>query len=968
MWLTVKEMAEKLEVSEKTIRRRMKAGEWETREVKNPKGGMPIVEIETEPTGQSENVHMDNWTTGQKSTGQLDIEQLDNWTTGHSVDLPDHDNQDNNIDKKIDNNLKNPPKKEPVSDLPAFIYSADYNREPTNKEICMMCHFSSNCGNCCKTCKEQCNGKQYCQIGIGGQADRLESWMKEVIENDNFTHLRKFINTCYNSDDNQQIDKQDITKTVNKNILLKDSHSIATKENSKLPICSTKELSNLTNCSTGNSNLTKVTNCSPIMPGSDAILPALSSECVCSAEDNSNLPNCSTAEPSNLTNCSTAEPSNLPNCSTIEPGSDAGCSPSERQVACVPSEKQSRHAGCVPGSKSREIEILLENKIDLREKHEIPERYEEIAKLRASFCEKVIVLVKNSESKLTAWQDIKNAYDNDLFMKKLKDIEGEKSVRTFRRWVETYLDNKRDYRALVPDYNIKEKGRIIPEQAKNLLIIGLLNPKKPAIKAIISNIRFLERMGKIENIECSDRTLLRWAEEYLKNNKGINTLAREGEKSYLETFEKTLLRDDSLIEVGDVWFADGHVLAFDIIDPETGKAKRMTWIPFMDWKSRMILGASLAVTENANHISEALRYSILNTRYTPKVVYIDNGKAFRSKLFHDPEKHDLEEELGGIYQRLGIEVVFAKPFNAKAKVIERFFRTFQEGFERFIDSFRGSSIADKPAYLNRNEKFIKKLFYGEPLEISEAKQLIDIYIFQVYGMNKHSGIGNKRPLEVLRSAVIPEERFIKPSQLNYLMLTRKERKVSNNGIYLYHFKLWYWDEALLDHVGEEVLVKYDYFNLQSVLVYDKKNRQICQAFVRELQHPLVSLDPNKEISGEKLSRELKEIASRKKKAKKLLTEEIDQVDKAIEKMNLGNILPVSDMSLYHNSLKITHELKKSTDEKSEEFYKALKNSSENSSNTPENEEVIDFLKIRKSFNEDAEDEKKSLFDLEKLGF
>lgn len=56
----------------------------------------------------------------------------------------------------------------------------DYQREPTNKEVCMMCHFSSECGNCCKTCKERCNSQQVCQIGVDGQADRLAAWMEIV--------------------------------------------------------------------------------------------------------------------------------------------------------------------------------------------------------------------------------------------------------------------------------------------------------------------------------------------------------------------------------------------------------------------------------------------------------------------------------------------------------------------------------------------------------------------------------------------------------------------------------------------------------------------------------------------------------------------------------------------------------------------------------------------------------------------
>ena len=42
-----------------------------------------------------------------------------------------------------------------------------------------------------------------------------------------------------------------------------------------------------------------------------------------------------------------------------------------------------------------------------------------------------------------------------------------------------------------------------------------------------------------------------------------------------------------------------------------------------------------------------------------------------------PSRFD-EEGFNGIYANLGIKSVFAKPYNARAKVIERFFLEFQE--------------------------------------------------------------------------------------------------------------------------------------------------------------------------------------------------------------------------------------------------------------------------------------------------
>ena len=113
--------------------------------------------------------------------------------------------------------------------------------------------------------------------------------------------------------------------------------------------------------------------------------------------------------------------------------------------------------------------------------------------------------------------------------------------------------------------------------------------------------------------------------------------------------------------------------------------------------------------ENTQCIASALRNSIINLDMIPKIVYQDNGRAFRAKYFND-DKGFSELGFQGLYSKLGIETVFARPYNARAKVIERFFKEFQEGFEKLLPSYIGSSIQNKPAYLMRNEKLCNLLY------------------------------------------------------------------------------------------------------------------------------------------------------------------------------------------------------------------------------------------------------------------
>jgi putative transposase len=513
--------------------------------------------------------------------------------------------------------------------------------------------------------------------------------------------------------------------------------------------------------------------------------------------------------------------------------------------------------------------------------YEVAGKYKQEAQLKAQLCERILRVLSDSKlNKKQTWAQIVDAYNKKLLVPEIWEHDSKKkSARTLRRWLKAYVDAGRDFSVLARSYKISEKGRAVTKDEQDMLLKLLLNPSRVSVGSAIRKLKQFSRAGMAES-PASEATLRRWVDDWKKSHLDIWTLHREGEKIFKEQINKTILRDLSLLKPGDVWVADGHVLNFEIVDIDTGKPKRMMMVMFYDWASRMPVGASIANTENSEHISAALRNSIMNVGYAPKIIYLDNGRAFRSKLFHrKADEHDLEKELGGLYERLGCKVVFAKAYNAKAKNIERFFLTFQEDFERYIESFRGSSIADKPARLARNEKWLQNLHNGEPLEMKQVKGLITLYTEKMYGLTPHRGIAGK-PAEILANAEIAPERYIAPAELNYLMLDRGMMKVGNNGIYFSTIRAWFYHPEMMKHVGQSVLVKYDFFNLTSILLYDNNNRLICQATERELQDPMLALSRN-EANGEKLKREIAEIRRNEKKARRLAEDEKMRIDNAV---------------------------------------------------------------------------------------
>ena len=244
--------------------------------------------------------------------------------------------------------------------------------------------------------------------------------------------------------------------------------------------------------------------------------------------------------------------------------------------------------------------------------------------------------------------------------------------------------------------------------------------------------------------------------------------------------EAYIERDISKLEVGDVLIADGHVLNFQVINPFTGKPARATLVGFLDWKSTALVGYEIMMSENTQCIASALRNAILNLGVIPKVVYQDNGRAFKAKYF---QTVDFDEAgFNGVYANLGIKSVFAKPYNARAKVIERFFLEFQEEFEKMMISYIGTSIEDKPAWMKRGEKLHreihKKITNNYIPTIQEAIKYIDCWI----DYHNSKACPNDKNHTIKECLNTVQKQDIDKNKLNYLMMSTKTREINRNGI------------------------------------------------------------------------------------------------------------------------------------------------------------------------------------------
>ncbi len=427
-----------------------------------------------------------------------------------------------------------------------------------------------------------------------------------------------------------------------------------------------------------------------------------------------------------------------------------------------------------------------------------------------------------------------SAYNTGAAFKPVYTLLGEVSIKTLYRW-QAALENTLDWTRLVPLYTCSstESPDLLPVE-KAMFEKLLLNPNKTSIGTAANLVRHTLTKRGIQ--PHSPITYRRYAGWLRSRQNDLWTFTREGQKALVDKVAPFIRRDAALLEVGQVLVSDGHRLNFTMVNPYTGKPCRCTMVAYLDWKSYYVAGYEIMPEENTQCIASALRNSILNLGKIPQVCYQDNGSSFRSRFFTATENL---EDCGfyGLFGRLGIAPVFAQPYNARAKVIEGWWRHFSDTFERLIPSFTGSSIEDKPAWTMRNEKFHRAIHNKYILNIDEVKEYIGLWL-DYAGAQPSPYVKGKTRKQVFDEGRGPG---VDPASLDDLMLSMNITRLGRNGVHL--FGQEYYNEALYGML-EEVVVKYSLSDLTKVKIYDLKGKFLCEAPRVVKLHPMATLFGN----------------------------------------------------------------------------------------------------------------------------
>lgn len=450
---------------------------------------------------------------------------------------------------------------------------------------------------------------------------------------------------------------------------------------------------------------------------------------------------------------------------------------------------------------------------------------------------------------------------------KLKKELGTVSWKTLERWKNEQKEAG-TVLALADKRGLPCKGRTSLEEYHHKLILGMyLGRPSSAVSEITRDLR--DRCMADNMFAPSEATVRRYIARQMSECYSAFVFWREGKKAWSDKCAISITRDWNLVDVGSVIIADGHVLNFEILNPETGKPKRMMLVMFYDGKSNMPLGWEIMATENVDCISSAFRRSCIYMGKFPRVIYIDNGKAFRAKYFEGCDDFGQAGFLG-LYRELGCEVVHAWPYNSQSKPIERFWETMHE-LEARLPSYTGRDIAHKPPRMKRGEKLHRELYEklgGRPLTLLEAHRQIAKWIDEYASRPQpRTHLNGRTPAEVFNAERGPGLSDSDIRKMDMLMMRAEVRTITKDGI-RFQGRL-FWHECLFNR-RHPVIVRYDnYLSPYDILVCMPDGTPLCWAKDREAYGIAYGIHPMARVLGtEAEQREFAEALELKKRLEK----------------------------------------------------------------------------------------------------
>ncbi|MBT3288317.1 MAG: hypothetical protein HN849_35500 [Victivallales bacterium] len=276
---------------------------------------------------------------------------------------------------------------------------------------------------------------------------------------------------------------------------------------------------------------------------------------------------------------------------------------------------------------------------------------------------------------------------------------------------------------LMPRYARGERGRAGDPLCWEVLA-GIFE-EQSGIKLAHAH-RLMEVAARRSNIPANEipsaSQVQRWYREHA--SPAQIAFARKGEVHALNRLIGHVHRDWSKVAPNKCWFADHHRcdIFVKIPDGKGGwKADRPWLTGWMDAKSWALLGWAIRMDEpNTLVVMQTLLDAIWrNGMHCATTLYTDNGKDFLAMGLGTPYVSPTGAELTCLPDLGVTRVIRSKPYNGRAKPIERLFGIFCEHFAKVWPSYTGNTPSARPDKAH--------YYHGNPDELPTLGQLVAFF-------------------------------------------------------------------------------------------------------------------------------------------------------------------------------------------------------------------------------------------------
>ncbi|RZM78651.1 Mu transposase C-terminal domain-containing protein [Leptolyngbya iicbica] len=301
--------------------------------------------------------------------------------------------------------------------------------------------------------------------------------------------------------------------------------------------------------------------------------------------------------------------------------------------------------------------------------------------------------------------------------------------------------------------------------------------------------------------------ILRLVKEAKEKEESIRNLGWKGSRLALKT------RDGEVLEIdysNQVWQCD-HTRADILLVDKYGHQMGRPWLTtVIDTYSRAIVGINLGYdAPSSSVVALALRNAIMPKQYgveyklyadwptcgTPDHLFTDGGKDFRSN------------HLRQIGLQLGF-ICHLRDRPSEGGIVERPFGTINTQFLSTLPGYTGSNVQDRPPEAEAEAC----------LTLQELEKLLVAYIVNTYNQRLDARMGDQTRIQRWEAGLLKQPRVIPEHEL-HICLMRQTRRTIYRGGYLQFENLAYRGEALAEHAGENIVLRYDPRNIAQVLVY-----------------------------------------------------------------------------------------------------------------------------------------------------